>query len=157
MCAPLVLDSYFIGDRSVGRACGATASSIDYDVIDSPGALFISSPPSIRILVLSRAYVCFKFYSARPVAPVLLSVLAATGSFILCCERGTVTHTDINLTPNSKSNTCHYTHHTQPLKKNRERARRTPQIRRNAVHPGTGIGESHDAYVHTDRKSGSHA
>ena len=47
----------------------------------------------------------------------------------------------------------HDTHHTQPLKKNRERARRTPQIRRNAVHPGTGIGESHDAYVHTDRKS----
>ena len=97
MCAPLVLDSYFIGDRSVGRAYGA--SSIDYDVIDVPGGRYSSlPPPSIRILVLSRAYVCFKFYSARPVAPVLLSVLAATGSFILCCERGTVTHTDINLT-----------------------------------------------------------
>ena len=84
LCAPLVLDSYFIGDRSVGRACGATASSIDYDVIDSPGALFISSPPSLRILVLSRAYVCFKFYSARPVAPVLLG--SCRQSFILCCE-----------------------------------------------------------------------
>ena len=56
------------------------------------GALFISSPPSIRILVLSRAYVCFKFYSARPVAPVLLSVLAARELYFVLRERHSDTH-----------------------------------------------------------------